>query len=264
MKIPNWLIPIAIATLAAASAIGLQQQSLNRQLRSQTPESDRLWVEREQRKLRALQKLPPSGFGFNNLLADYVFISFLQYYGDDLARVEHQTGYGLSKEYFQIIVDRKPYFFGSHSYMTSSVGILGGEPQTSIELLDKILTKLEPERFPLTYSVWQRKAIDEMLFLGDNKKAKESTLKAIEAMDRAKFPPEYREALEGIKTILLQRVEFLSGEFDSIKARRLGWFTILNNAPDLRIRKIAVAELQKVGVAIEISPEGEVKLNSPN
>lgn len=83
-------------------------------------------------------------------------------------------------------------------------------------------------------------------------------------MDRAKFPPEYREALEGIKTILLQRVEFLSGEFDSIRFRRLGWFLILNSAPDLRIRKIAVAELQKVGVDIEISPEGEVKLNSPN
>lgn len=260
-KLLNWLTPIGLAILSTIVTIGLQRESLDRQLATQTLESDRLWVEREQRKLKAMQKLPPSGFGFNNLIADYAFISFLQYYGDDVARIEHQTGYGLSKEYFRIIVDRKPYFFNSHSYLASSVAILGGEPQTSIALMDRALEQLEPERFPLTYSLWQRKAIDEMLFLGDNRKAKESTQKAIAAIDRATFPPDAEEAIGRIKTILTQRVEFLAGDFDPVRVKRVGWFLILSNAPDLRIRRIAVAELQKLGESIEISPEGEIKHN---
>ncbi len=264
MRLLNWLIPIGLATLSSFVMIGLQRENLDRQLTNQTPESDRLWVEREERRLKAMQKLPPSGFGFNNLIADYAFISFLQYYGDDVARIEHKTGFGLSKEYFRIIVDRKPYFFNSHSYLASSVAILGGEPEISIVLMDKALTQLEPERFPLTYSLWQRKAIDEMLFLGDNRKAKESTQKAIEAIDRATFPPDSEESIKEIRRILAQRVEFLAGDFDPIKFKRLGWFLILNNAPDLRIRSIAVAELQKLGVPIEITPEGETKLNSPS
>lgn len=261
MKQLSWLTPIGIGTLATIVTLLLQQGNLDRQARTQTPESDRLWVEQEEKKLKAMQKLPPRGFGFNNLIADYTFISFLQYYGDDVARVEHKTGYGLSKEYFQIIVSRKPYFFSSYSYLASSISVLSGEPQTSIALIEKALEQLAPERFPLTYTLWQIKAIDEMLFLGDNQRAKKSTLKAIEAIDRAKFPPDAQENIKMIRNLLTQRVEFLSGEFDPIRFKRLGWFLILNNAPDLRIRQIAVAELQKIGVPIEITPTGEVKLN---
>jgi tetratricopeptide (TPR) repeat protein len=264
MKSLNWLVPAAIAALSATVTVYLQQGNLDRRIRTQTPESDRLWVEREGRKLKAMQKLPPRGFGFNNLIADYAFISFLQYYGDDVARVEHQTGYGLSKEYFKIIIPRKPYFFDSHSYMTSSISILAGEPQESIALMEQALEKLSPEKFYRTYSLWRWKAIDEMLFLGDAKKAQESMKKAKEAVERATFPPEMREEAELLKAIYQRSIEVLGTDFDGIRTKRMGWTLILSNASDERTRQIAVKELQKLGVGIEITPEGEIKTNSRN
>ncbi|MCS6960161.1 MAG: hypothetical protein RMK91_08920 [Pseudanabaenaceae cyanobacterium SKYGB_i_bin29] len=264
MKRLGWLIPLLVVTIGGTVTVNLQRQNLSRITLGQTPESDRVWIEREYRNLKAMQKLPPGGFGFNNIIADWYFLSFLQYYGDDVARDAHQTGYGLSKEYFRIITARKPYMFASYSYLVSSISIHGGEPEVTVQLLESALTQLQPEQFYLTYIVWNQKGIEEFLFLGDNKRAQKSYRKAIEALDRATFPPSLREQQAELRSIFAKRIEFLQQRYNRKSLQRMGWFLVLQNAPDLKTRKVAVAKLQELGVPIEIDAEGEIKFNPPH
>lgn len=244
-------------------AIALQRQNLGRITLGQTPESDRAWVEQEYRTLKAMQKLPPRGFGFNNVIADWSFISFLQYYGDDVARDEHQTGYGLSKEYFQIIMERKPYMFASHSYLASSVSIHAGEPQDTVRLMEIGLQQLKPEQFYETYRLWAQKGLEEFLFLGKSEQAKESYRRAIDALKQATFPTHLKEEAAQLQSVFANRIAFLDQKYRPEQVQKLGWLLVLQNAPDLKTRKVAVTKLQELGVPIEINEEGEIKLHSP-
>ncbi|MFN3361116.1 MAG: hypothetical protein ACK421_06810 [Pseudanabaenaceae cyanobacterium] len=263
MKRPDWLIPLVVALIGGTVAIALQQQNLGRITLGQTPESDRAWVEREYRTLKAMQKLPPRGFGFNNVIANWHFLSFLQYYGDYVARDDHKTGYGLSKEYFRIITARKPYMFASYSYLTSSISIHAGEPEITVQLLEAALKQIQPEQFYFTYLVWSQKGLEEFLFLGDSEKAQQSYRQAIEALDRANLPAELQQRRDLIRRLYLDRIEFLKQKYDPITVQRMGWFLVLESTPDVRTRKKVVAKLQELGVSIEINEEGEIKLNSP-
>ena len=51
-------------------------------------------------RLNFLKSMP--SFGYDNLIANGVYLSYLQYFGDDEAR--EKTGYGLSPEYFEIVL----------------------------------------------------------------------------------------------------------------------------------------------------------------
>jgi hypothetical protein len=56
-------------------------------------------IQSEKLRLNLLRQLPT--FGFDNLVSNWIFINFLQYFGDDEAR--KKTGYSLSPEYFEVI-----------------------------------------------------------------------------------------------------------------------------------------------------------------
>jgi hypothetical protein len=96
--------------LGCGGAIALLQLP---QLREATQASDSPTVETaerqvtdEQVQLELLGKMPT--FGFDNLIADWVFLKFLQYFGDDEAR--QLTSYQLSPEYFEVIKAKGRHF----------------------------------------------------------------------------------------------------------------------------------------------------------
>ncbi len=117
-------------------------------------------------------------FGYDNLIAGWVYINFLQYFGDEEARAK--TGYSLSPEYFDVILGRDPRFLASYLSLSASTSMYAGMPERSIELMEESLQFLSPQVPERSYYVWRYKGIDELLFLGDSQAAKQSFTKTAE------------------------------------------------------------------------------------
>jgi hypothetical protein len=256
-------------------ALALQLPRLNQKLAGQTPEADRQAVEQEKARLRLLKKLPASGFGLNNIIANLTFLNFLQYFGDDKARVDSKTGYGLSHDYFDVIVDRDPRFLYSYLFLSASNSFTDGV-ERSIEIYNRGLKSLSPEQMAYAYTVWRRKGVDQLLFLGDAKGAMESNFMAADWARRARFGPDLNFGPQGLAEfkVIAQRTrelaEFLRDSLNSkdlqklaanIKRARIAtWVEVLQNGVDKKTREKAVAEIAKLGMDIQFQENGTLKL----
>jgi hypothetical protein len=253
---------LVVAMLCLIALIGLQLPQLNQLIdRSKTApiEELRREVAAEKLRLELIEKIP--SLGFSNLIADWSMLSFLQYFGDDVAR--GRTGYELSPNYFEIIVDRDPHFLKSYLFLSTSVSLFGGEPEKAIALMEKGLKSLTPEQ-PGAYYIWRYKGTDELLFLGDTKRAQKSFAKAAEWASQHSDP-------ESQKIAALSRgtAEFLAGDPDLTLAQESAWAIVLINAlnaDDERTRNQVIARIEAQGGKVIISPKGAVtvQLRKPN
>lgn len=249
----------AIAALIA-STISLQIPRLNQKIIGQTPEADQRWVEQEKTRLRLLRELPRGGFGFNNMIANATFLGFLQYFGDDVARQQNKTGYSLSPDYFDVIISRDPRHIYAYLFMSSSVTIFAAQPRKAIALYEQGLPFISPEKQFDAYTVWRRKAIDELLFLGDTKAARQSYLKAAEWADRATFPPNALPETAFVAEASRASAEFLHTDPNSTAARISAWSSVLTAAVDQKTFDIAVYELGRLGMAVRVNEEGRLQV----
>lgn len=258
-KLRSSLATIIVAVLCLLALIGLQVPQLNQILtKSKTaslPELKRE-VAAEKVRLDLIQKIP--ALGFNNLIADWTLLSFLQYFGDDAAR--DRTGYELSPEYFKIIVDRDPYFIKSYLFLSTSVSLFAGEPEKGIALMEQGLKSLTAEQ-PGSYYVWRYKGTDELLFLGDTKKAEKSFAKA------AEWASEFSDIeSQNIADISRKTAEFLADDPDLTLAQEAAWAMVLINAlnaNDDRTRKRVTERIEAQGGKVIISPKGAVSIKLP-
>jgi hypothetical protein len=260
------LVELAINLGAIAIAIGtifaMQIPRIQAERQEQTPASDRRWLRQEQAKLSFLQQLPGSGFGYNNLIADITFLNFLQYFGDDVARIEHETGYSLSPEYFDIIVGRNPQFLDVYTFISISVSIYSAQPDQAVELYKRGLPHLKPENQPYAYVPWRRLAIDHLLFLNQPQDAIKAFLTAAEWADRATFGEDALAETEFVAERSRQTAAFLQDNPDSTLARISAWSDVLVSAVDQRSVELAVAELNKLGVGVLFHEDGGIQIYS--
>lgn len=194
-------------------------------------------------------------FGFRNLLADWVFLRFLQYFGDDIARAK--TGYGLSPDYFKAIVNRDPFFTDTYSYLFTSVSLYTGQPETAIALIDKALESMSPTRPSTSYLIWRNKSIDELLLLNDVDKAISSLRTAAEWAEQSPAP-----GAEQVAQTSRQSAEFLKTNPDSRIARALAWSNIIVRAVDDRSRQLAIKKVEEFGGQVTIE-NGAVRVFIP-
>ena len=253
MRFRKLAINLGAIAVFAAIALALQFPKLNQRLSGQTLEETRKAVRDEEARLKLIRQLPPRGFGFNNMIANFAFLQFLQYFGDDVARNNLKTGYSLSPLYFENIIDRDPRFTSSYIYMSASVSIFAGAASKAIEIYDKGLKFLDPDQQPSAYTVWRYKATDQLLFLGDAKGARFSYLQAAEWADRASLSG--KKLVENPKLVAeasRQSAKWLEEEQDLTKAQIGAWSVVLQNATDKKTVEIIAQELDKLGMKIEI------------
>ncbi|MCL1492803.1 MAG: hypothetical protein M1G31_18880 [Pseudanabaena sp. Salubria-1] len=253
MRFRNIAINLGAIAVLGAVTLGLQFPKLNQKLSGQTQEETRKAVRDEEARLKLIRQLPPQGFGFNNMIANFTFLQFLQYFGDDIARNNFQTGYSLSPLYFANIIDRDPRFASSYIYMSSSVSMFAGAPSKAIEIYNKGLRSLNPDQQPSAYTIWRYKATDQLLFLGDAKGARESYLKSAEWADKAslsgkKLVEDPKISAESSR----QSAQWLEEARDLTKAQIGAWSLVLQNANDKKTVQIVAQELDKLGMKIEI------------
>jgi len=232
-----------------------QVQQLNK-LKDQNTGSANLKKELEQEKLRLgiLRQTPT--FGFKNIIADWVFISFLQYFGDEPARAA--TGYTLSPDYFEVIVDRDPKFLHIYPFLSTSISMYAARPEEAVSLMKKGLKSLAPKDPPKSYYVWRYKGIDELLFLGDSQAAQHSFATAAEWASTYSDPES-----ENVAAISRQTAQFLAGDPESKSAQISAWMMVVGNAVEDRTRQLAISRIQALGGKITITPKGEVKVQLP-
>jgi tetratricopeptide (TPR) repeat protein len=250
-----WASLVALGCIVAVGLLQVPQlHRLSNRASTASPEDLQQDVEAEKLRIEVLQNIP--SFGFDNLLADWAFLNFLQYFGDEPVRAV--TGYGLSPEYFEVVVEQDPHFLDAYLYLSTSGSLYAAKPERSIALMEKGLESLSPEAPRQSYIVWRQKAIDELLFLGDAEAARQSFEKAAEW---ASTHPDQES--QTIADISRRTAEFLADNPDSKSAQISAWTMVLSNVSDQRSRQIAINQVEELGGEVITTPEGTVKIRLP-
>ncbi|MBC5794848.1 MAG: hypothetical protein ACKO9I_03610 [Sphaerospermopsis kisseleviana] len=208
-------------------------------------------LEKEQQKealrLSLLQQIPT--FGYDNLISNWVYIDFLQYFGDDPVR--DKIGYSLSPEFFAIILKHDPKFREAYLGLSVSSSLYAGMPERAITLMDKSLKSLSPKIPEKSYYIWRYKGTDELLFLGDSQAASKSFLKA------AEWASEYDDQdSKNVVSLSQSTAKFLERNPDSKYARIASWSMVLQNNVDEKTRNRAIQEIENLGGKIVINNQG--------
>jgi hypothetical protein len=203
--------------------------------------------------LKLLSKLPT--FGFDNLVSDWSFLSFLQYFGDSQARPK--TGYRITPDFFKVIVKRDPRFLDMYPYLSASISLYAGQPQQTVSLLQQGINAIPPVMQADAHFLWQTKAVDELLFLGRTQDARHSYEMAASWASQSKDPQIQATAARSHHT-----AQFLATNPDSRRARVGSWYNILTNSIDDPTRQFAAKQIQALGGEI-INRNGAFQVRLP-
>ncbi|MCC5647747.1 hypothetical protein LC607_33530 [Nostoc sp. CHAB 5824] len=243
---------------ACILGVGLIQfprlQELIKSKHSASLESLEKEIKSENARLDFLKKMP--SFGYDNFIADLVYLSFLQYFGDD--EVRNKTGYSLSPEYFEVILEHDPRFLAAYRGLSISTSLYAAMPERAIALSEKGLKSLSPSVPERSYYVWRYKGIDELLFLGNAQAAQKSFATAANWASNFSDPESQLIANTSQKT-----AEFLSRNPNSKYAQISTWSMVLNNQVDERTRKRAIRQIEALGGKVITTPEGNKKIVFP-
>lgn len=246
---------LAVLCVLAVGALQVPQlKKLTNGAKTAPPAELQREVKSEKEHLNLLQKLP--AFGFDNWLADWVFIDFIQYFGDDDAR--DITGYGISPDYFEVIITHDPRFVEAYHFLSTSATVYAGMPEKSIALMEKGLKSLSPKVPPQSYVVWVQKGIDELLFLGNAESAKQSFEKAAEWV--SVYPDAHSQKLA---KFYRANANSLAHNPRSKIAQINTWLMVLTSATDNRTRQIAINRIQGLGGKISRTSSGNLQIKIP-
>ncbi len=242
------LVSGAIAALSLVGVMLMQRAQLNQ---------PSLWVtdpqqaeQQEAVRLQLLQKAPT--FGFDNLIGDWVFLNFLQYYGD--TPVRQQTGYSLSSKYFDIITQRDPRFVGIYLFLSGTVGYQLAQPELAMQFMDRGTAVLSPQIDPKSFQLWRFKGLIQLLLLGDTQGSiysHEMAAKWVEGTPDASLAPIFREV-----------ANFLRKDPNSVPVRLQSWATIFAQAAQVKDEQTqarAKQEIEKLGWQLQFE-NGELRL----
>lgn len=249
-----WLNPVltlGVAVVALMGVVWLQRARLNQ---SNLGVADAKQAEQQEAWQLRLMKQAPT-FGFDNLVADWTFLNFLQYYGDTPAR--EQTGYSLSPAYFDIITRLDPRFVDIYLFLSGSISYQLGKPDQAAQLMDRGTRALSPQINPRSYLVWRFKGLDHLLLLGDIPAAIHSYEMAAQwAAQSPDFAvaPLYRET-----------ANFLKQDPNSVPARFQAWSMVYYQAvaaKDKQTQERAKREILALGGQMQ-TKNGRVEFVPP-
>ena len=232
-------------------AVSLLQFSRMQQLLSDkqtnTVEALQREISAEVVRLKFLKKIPT--FGYDNLIANWIYLNFLQYFGDD--EIRSKTGYGLSPQYFEVILKRDPRFVNAYLALSTSTSMYAGMPQRSVNIMNKGLESLNPWVPKNSYYIWRYKAIDELLFLGDSQAARKSFTNA------SQWASEHSdEESKLVASLSKKTAEFLEQNPLSKNAQISSWGMVLSHGTDKKTTQRAIRQIEALGGKVISTPQG--------
>lgn len=255
---PPWIKPLAIWGLPVAlllALVPLQQRRLaTLQDRSVTDQSLHQQDQATAATLALAQKMPT--FGFDNLVGNWFFLRFLQYFGDDEARAK--TGYHLSPEFFRVVIPKDPYYRMFYLFLSGSTSNFAAQPEQSVAITAQGLERLTPTLPSDGFYIWRYRGVDELLYLGDGKAAQRSFQTA------AAWGRQSPEVDAPIIAENSQRTaDFLANNPLSKQAQVNAWASVLANAFDNATRQNAIDRIEALGGTVTVSETGEIRLQFP-
>jgi hypothetical protein len=255
----KWLSLLVSGVIAAAALAGVIAIQSNRQLGGMpavetkgskpapaiSAASFKQSEQQEGLRLKMLKTLPT--FGFDNLVADWTFLKFLQYFGDDEAR--DITGYGLSPDYFDIITRRDPRRVEIYPFLSVAISFYQAKPEIAVQLMERGTSALSPQIDPQAWTVWRNKGLDELLLLGD---IPESIRSHEMAADWVEKTPEGKQ----LAPLFRATAEFLRRDPDSVQVRFMSWSSVYAQTKDKFVRKRAKEALVKLGAQVRKDKDG--------
>lgn len=246
----GWWKTTVIALVALAGIISLQFYGLRALNQGKIdPQAEE---KQESLRLKLLKKTPT--FGYDNLIADWTFLKFLQYFGDNAAR--DKIGYSLSQDYFDIVTKLDPRWVDIYLFLTNALSIYEAKPKVSVEYMTRGTNALSPEIDPKAWQLWRFKGIDQILFLGDTKGAIYSHEMAADWV--ANTPDRDFTAL------FKDTAEFLKTDPDNKLIRFNAWLWIYYQSPDEKVKERAKKELLALGAKVEEGIDGTPKFILPD
>ncbi len=248
----NIFLRLATAAILGATVVGSQFIE-KADLKARSTNSAQAQIDSSGEELSASLELvrhSPS-IGFRNVVANTVFIQFLQYFGDDDAR--KQFGYAKSPDFFEALISQDPYYRDFYIFLSGSSTLYAGRPDRSVEITASGLSNLSPNQPPDSYYVWRYKAVDELLFLGDNKAAQASFGTAADWAAQSKAPGSEQIAIQSRRT-----ADFLADNPNSRVAQIDAWSSLLTTALDKDTRIRAIKKIEELGGSIVISEDGSL------
>lgn len=261
---PSWARSLFSATINGLIVLGcfvgivvIQNRNIDNSEKKVSTEDYKKLVKDEKTYLSFLNHVP--SMGLNNIIADWGYLRFIQYFGDVPAR--NKTGYGLLSQYYQLLVDKDPLFTDALSKLDVATSLFGGQPETSAVFLGQALSKV-PKKFITSippYYLWRAKGNNELLFAGDVDVAEESYRHSIE-WAKAYDDEESRTMIDINKSSL----EFLANNPDSREARIGAWVGILANKPDKKTVERVIEEIKALGAQVVVEPNGNINVSLPD
>lgn len=249
----NTMATAGLIFLCSLAIVSIQLPKLNwlkTESSERSPQQRQQEVAQEALELKLLQVLP--NFGFDNLIANWSFIKFLIYFGDEPARA--QTGYDVSPEYFKIALTEDPRFIAAYFGLSASVSLYSGQPDISVDLMRKGLEQLSSQDPPRGYYAWRYMGVDQLLFLGEGEAARDSFAKA------AEWASEYSDPeSESIVALSTSMAEFLAENPSSKWAQFQAWASVLFNATDEKTRQRAIESMEEIGGRVILDSEGRIE-----
>jgi hypothetical protein len=204
-------------------------------------------IKADEVRLQFLKKIPT--FGYDNLIANWIYLNFLQYFGDD--EIRDKTGYGLSPQYFEVILKRDPRFVNAYLALSTSASMYAGMPEKSVKIMNKGLESLNPWVPKNSYYIWRYKGVDELLFLGDSTAARKSFANASEwASKHSDEESKLAASLSG------QTAEFLKTNRNSKYAQISAWGMVLSHGTNKKTYQRAIREIEALGGKVISTPRG--------
>ncbi|BAZ43896.1 hypothetical protein NIES4102_08990 [Chondrocystis sp. NIES-4102] len=249
LKNQLWLFTLGILSLIVI--INLQSEQVQK-ISEVTLDKEAYLKQQEAEKIRLsfLKQMPT--FDFNNLVANWTMLQFLQYFGDNNAR--NITGYSLSADYLDVIAQNDPLFSRAYMIISPASSMFAGTPERTVAIMNEGLTQMSAST-PDAYYVWLYKGVDEILFLGDLQAAKNSYQMSSAWANKA--------GNETIAQAAKNTVKFLATTPDTRQAQVGVWFMVWNNNKDERIRKIAQTKIEDIGGELKIYSNGRVEAIPP-
>lgn len=204
--------------------------------------------------IKALKQMP--SFGFDNLIADWSWLQFLNYFGD--TEVREKIGYSLSPYFLETIVNHDPRFVRAYFLLAPATSIFAGKPEVSVTALNKALESITPDFSSEGYYLWVYKGMDEMTMLNDIEAAKKSYRMASIWAEQSTHPNAKQSAVNTRRT-----AQFLENDPDSLMAQIGAWTMVLNSTNDVRTQEKALEKIQELGGKIITTPDGRIKIRVP-
>jgi hypothetical protein len=233
--------------LGGMSAVGVQEQKpLSGMSAASFKQAAQQEAQQEALRLKMLKTIP--SFGFDNLIADWTFLKFLQYFGDDEAR--EVTGYNLGQDYFDIVTQRDPQWADIYLFLSTAISFYQGKPETAVNLMERGTRALSPQIHPQAWIVWRTKGLDELLLLGDIPDSIRSHEMAADWVEETPEGPKWAPMFRAT-------VDYLRRDPDSVPVRFTAWNTVYTQTTDKLVRQRAKQALVKLGAQVQKDKDGK-------